>query len=476
MKISEIYNLNKSQAELDFIDIEINGDTPLFLDPFFLSLRSDNWSTEASNTIRDFFQRVIDLIRQDDIKQAKALFAHLREPNTTCLGMSKGRPQGRGVGRGDTEDIFDSIIKSRAIQTGLIQDLEDNLLFVEGFGKDKLSDMTTNIITHHLIEYTQNQCRLHEMPLTADVPSGFYWNRQSSQWEQKHTEMLVVNGRIILLVPKGVVSYTKDYTGEKYYNHFVLNFIQSEHLKLNSALVSRRRNGTKFVTKKSIQELHPYSKDFLAEFSRKHPEVLRKFKQKTRTKSLHNDEIANVSISALKTYLIDALAKIPAGTKHATDYHKLITGILEFIFYPHLISPLREVPIHDGRKRIDIRFDNAATGGIFHRLWNALRMPCQFIMVECKNYSADPQNPELDQLSGRFSPNRGQVGFLLCRTITDFERFMKRCSDTYKDQRGLIVPLQDSDLVAILKSYTERSNAELEKLLSERIAIIMTSY
>ena len=32
MKISEIYNLNKSQAELDFVDINTSEDLPLFLD------------------------------------------------------------------------------------------------------------------------------------------------------------------------------------------------------------------------------------------------------------------------------------------------------------------------------------------------------------------------------------------------------------------------------------------------------------
>jgi hypothetical protein len=42
MKISEIFQLNKTQPELDFVDIDTNLDTPLFIDPFFLSIKKDN--------------------------------------------------------------------------------------------------------------------------------------------------------------------------------------------------------------------------------------------------------------------------------------------------------------------------------------------------------------------------------------------------------------------------------------------------
>ncbi|WP_313093832.1 hypothetical protein [Chryseobacterium flavum] len=470
MKISQIFNLNKSQAELDFVDININNDLPLFIDPFFLSRKNDHWSFEATLTIRSFFQKLIDLIRSQNEIEAKRLFEHLGEPNSTCLGLSRGNPQGRGVGNQDTEKIYNNLLRSRAIQTGLIQDIEDNILFVDKFGRDKLSDMTTNIITKHLADYTINQCKLHNIPLSQNIPIGFYWDKENDEWINSYSEMLVIENRKILLVPKGIVSFNKSYTPDKYYNKFVLEFLQNENIRLQTALVGTRRNGTPFVTKKSLKEINPYSKDFLRRFTNAHPEVLQQFKDEADDiESLVNLEITEINIQEITRRLIADLANINPGNDGASTYHNLVIGILEIIFYPHLINPIKEREIHSGRKRIDITFDNAAKTGIFKRLSENLRIPCPYIFIECKNYSRDVANPELDQIGGRFSFNRGQVGFLLCRNIDNINLFIERCRDTFRDGRGLIIPLVDNDIVQILQNYNDWNPQFTETFLSDRI-------
>lgn len=474
MKITKIFNIKKSQPELDFINIDISKDISLFIDPFFLSIRKDNWSQEATRTIRTFFQQIIFFIKENKVFEAKKLFSNLHEPNSTCLGLSTGVPMGRGIGTKNTEDIFNSIVKSKAIQTGLIQDLEDNLLFIDGFGKDKLSDVTTNIIRMHLIKYTQVQCKLYGVPLTNST-SGFFWNRKNLQWENIYTDMLIVGGRKILLVPKGIVSFCNDYIPQKYFQHFALNFLQHEHINLHSALVQERRDGTKYVTKKDLKKEYPYSKKFLREFTQRNPQILINFKKQTTTLSLSDSKFEETDLKGIITYLIEELGKITPGNDNATKYHHSIKGILEIIFYPELIYPSLEREIHQGRKRIDITFDNAAPKGIFWRLSNKMKIPCQYIMVECKNYSADPKNPELDQLSGRFSPNRGMVGFLLCRDINDINLFMDRCRDTYKDGRGLIIPFNDSDIIKLLNYAQVLDRSNIDKYISNRIRNIAIS-
>src|SRR5690606_37642208 len=132
--------------ELDFIDIDPSREMRLFIDPHFLSNRTDHWSQSATRTVRSFFQYLLTLLAEKRIAEAEQIFSYLHEPNETCLGLSRRRPSGRGVGPEDTQKIFESIKRSKAIESGLVEDLQDCVIFVENFGKDKLSDMTTNII------------------------------------------------------------------------------------------------------------------------------------------------------------------------------------------------------------------------------------------------------------------------------------------------------------------------------------------
>lgn len=476
MRVSKNFNLNKSQYELDFVDIDIERDIPLFLDPYFISKCDFPFAYSAHRTIKSFFEYLLMQLKVDNTRYARELFSHLNEPNEFCLGMSIGTPIGKGIGPSDSEKIFNSLLKSKALESGLMEDIEDFRIFIEGIDKDKISDITANIIKGHLIEYTKNQCRFWGIELKSEVPTGYYWDINTQSWENKYSEMLVINNRKIILVPKRIVSFSKEYTPYEYVQHFALNFLQNEHLRLQTSLVQTRNNKekTQFVTKKSVREdiekTCQINKNWITKFTEKYPDVFADFKNKTanKLKIVENKEITADSLIDVCKYLIDSLNQTPSGTENATKFHHTVVGILELIFFPNLCNPTIEEKIHDGRKRIDIVFDNCSEEGFFYRLCNTHGMPSSFIMVECKNYTRDIANPELDQIAGRFSPNRGQFGLIVCRNIDDLEVFINRCADTYKDHRGLIIPLVDEDLINILHGFIQEDYEFAEKLLQER--------
>jgi hypothetical protein len=476
MKISRHLNLGVTQHEIDFIDIDIDNDTPLFIDPHFLATRSDSWSKDATRSIRSFFRHFLTLVRSGERDKALELFRFLREPNETRLGLSKRRSQGRGVGDEDAQKIFDSLLSSKAVKSGLVEDIEDCRIFIERVDRDKVSDMATNIIRKHLIAYTQKQCRLWNVPLTKNVPSGVIWNRAEKRWVEFHTDMLVLGPRRLLLVPKAIVSYNLAYTPQRYHQHFVLNYLQSYHLSINSALVQRRRPkkgrpGEKFVTKKSLVKTEAqFSKEYIATFTQAHPDIFRRFKQSKgpRSRALDNRELTDDGIGPVVDRLTTEIGSIEPGNKHATRYHRAIAAALELIFYPRLISPEIEKEINEGRKRIDLLFDNAAETGFFHRLHTTYQTSCQFIKVECKNYAREIANPELDQMIGRFDPNTGRVGLIVCRSLENEELFLKRCNDSYRSQHGIILPFTDDDILNLLGELKRGREDPAEELLMSK--------
>ena len=115
------FSLGLEQPQLDFVDITPDADTPLFIDPFALSVRKDLWSERCHRYIAHFFQTALDCIHAGDQLRATHLLNGLTEPNETCLGLSRGRPRGRGVSGKQALDLYDSLSRSQAAQSGILE-------------------------------------------------------------------------------------------------------------------------------------------------------------------------------------------------------------------------------------------------------------------------------------------------------------------------------------------------------------------
>lgn len=478
---SEVYGIGLDQSQLDFVDVSPWKDTPLFIDPFAISTRQDDWSRRCHQHIVHFFQTALDFVRSGHEKEAKMLLNGLSEPNETCLGLSQGVPAGRGVSGKQAVDLYQSLANSQAAKSGLLEELAEFDLFIEGVGPDKTSDITTNIIRRLLIQYTLDQCKLHGIELVGTHPTGRFWDIDNVCWRSEYTPLPVIDGRRIILVPKYSVRRRMAINSQEYYSHHITSYIQQEEFNRGSPLVRVLKNGDRRPPyKRDIKTNFPFSKDFVARFSQENPQVLADYKKLYMSlegasgilKHVEFDEDFDEAL--LAGALIGRLSSIPVGPATANDFHGLIVGILEFIFWPNLIYPEKEAQIHEGRKRIDIRYTNAATGGFFYRVHTAHEIASNFVMVECKNYTADPANPEIDQLSGRFSVNRGRLGILVYRNVSDYDRLVRRCKDTAQDGRGIILPLGDIELVQFLDLIANKNRSAIEFKLEQLLGKIIS--
>lgn len=478
LRFTDYYGLNRRQSQLDFVDIPLNTDIALFVDPYALTIAGDDRLRDWADIVVEYFELLLNAIANQNENAAFELLSNLHEPNDTHLGFSMGRPSGRGWGEKQTKQLQEKLARSRAAMSGKIRDITDVELFIPGIAEDKISDMTTNIIRGQLITYTQLQCNLHSVPM-EEVNSGTYWDPVSRTWMSKYVNLPVYDNSRIILVPKTAVRVRliPDYVA--YYNNFVLQYLEAEHLSANSSLVRLLKNGKRRVFRKDLRPLQSMDKDSLFEFSEKHPEVLEDYKKTLR------DMIQPMSDNLIEfrqpdprppvdTDLPQKLESIKPGNAAAGEYHNLMLGALQAIFYPWLTRPEKEQEINEGRKRVDILFNNSANDGFFSRLVNLHKVLAPYVSVECKNYSEDPGNPEFDQLLGRFSRKRGDFGMLFCRTINNRDAMIARCKDVVNDRDGaVILVFDDADVLKMYELRQQGDERGLTEFLDDRLKEIL---
>jgi hypothetical protein len=145
--------------ELGVVDVLLNADTSLFIDPLLLdSSIHPEINNKAVISYEDKFKKIMKFLNASQQENDPPWKAALKEFNFsevsyTCLGYSSSiNGSGWGV----------KLIKSTIKVAKQIIDLgvEDKdffmglALFEEGIGPDRVSDMTTNIILHDLLEFT----------------------------------------------------------------------------------------------------------------------------------------------------------------------------------------------------------------------------------------------------------------------------------------------------------------------------------
>jgi hypothetical protein len=367
--------------------------------------------------------------------------------------------------------VWGALVGSEAIKSGLLQDLEETVLMIEGISFDIVSDIATNVMRGPLIRFTQEQAIFWDIPLKK-VASGPLWDPATHTWDQRYEELPVAGTGKLLLVPKAIVRKKLHFNADDYFQHYILDFLMEREISSNSELVYLLKDKTPRVNKKDIIKKYGRGKHMAVEITKDHPEILaqyRKHKRERGTNALDHEQLAaQMPGSATPDWdkLLGDVKDVEPGKAGANDYHHAVEALLKALFYPELAFPESETNIHAGRKRIDITFANEANAGFFG--WVAKHHPAMYILIECKNYSGDPANPELDQIAGRFGPSRGKVGLLLCRTFEDKELFLERCRDTANDQRGYVIPLDDDDLAELVEARRIGDTYTMSKLLKER--------
>lgn len=342
------------------------------------------------------------------------------------------------------------------------------MLFVEGIGADILSDITTCVIRLHLIDYTQQMCDFWSISMETQ-DSGPMWDFVGLRWVDEMLPLPRGPKGKLLLVPKSIVRIKPSFQASEYYIHYLRPFFEDEELNkgLSSAFVRlvRRGKASQLKVRKGDLDLSlGTDKPSITRHSERFPSAITDYRaaKKNEVNVPLDPDVFSIQTDTPRLDLRELYEEIPAispGRPGANSYHRAVAKLLTALFAGSLGNERIEQEIHGGLKRIDILYDNVAGDGLFR--WFSLNFHSALIVVECKNYGHDLANPELDQIAMRFSPQRGEIGFIVGRSFDNKERFLERCATAARDGHGYVIALDDADLLALVEE-AERNEYEAD--------------
>lgn len=256
MRISEHFNLT---TPLPFIDVHVDKDNLLFIDPSAIRNGTSVYSRRAHYTLVTFFEHLIDNLQLQSSTSkslAKKLVSNLHEPNETRLGMSKKKIQGKGFGSALGEKLNEILTINQQAQFVAVHRLEHLPLFIKNVGDDLISDATTQIVYEVLGDFTYDMMQVFPSLKMSSMNFKYQcFNPQTCSWEERTLTLPTVNGKPLLLVPKEWVSKHLLMNAPQFYRRHALEILQREQSSIN-----KRTGKIMKPTKKSLRKQYPDEK------------------------------------------------------------------------------------------------------------------------------------------------------------------------------------------------------------------------
>lgn len=188
--------------QLDVVDVLLESDTLLFIDPMLLpESKHTEMSVDADTKYINTFTNIIKLLKASRVqndsdvawKAAKKLFS-FSEIGWTCLGYGSSA-KGSGFGPHLVNTTMNTAYQI------ITMDIDDPDLFMvmslfeEGIGADRISDMTTNIIFESLVKFSER------VNATLKIPTKQF-SFKGNIYTAPHNPL---TNKPLILVPRDVV-------------------------------------------------------------------------------------------------------------------------------------------------------------------------------------------------------------------------------------------------------------------------------
>jgi len=248
IKIIREFGLNAqgyTQHNVDFLDVYLGVDNPLFLDYNKIILGNSSLHRSMKYDIDVFMRNLFQSLINTNDSDLSKLLGGLHETNATHLGMSKNIPKGNSVGDELKNEMFKNLkFLRKAFLKGNLE--IDSIYFgIENIGPDRISDIVTSIIKSKLIDFTQMQCLKHGIAMHTFTMKKIF-NSSNISWETKFVKLPTFDGKPVIFIPKDIVSSYGSISGT--FNSFIrygFNFFFKDSIELKKVIRGKDGNTEK---------------------------------------------------------------------------------------------------------------------------------------------------------------------------------------------------------------------------------------
>ncbi|MGN6686923.1 MAG: hypothetical protein ACTHK1_05230 [Actinomycetales bacterium] len=245
MRFSRAFKISRGPRE-DWFDPDLSVDTRLFLDPFLLLKAGRTWVRAHEDLVSHFAHCYALVAKAQGPKSLSAKAAHrlltFPEPYEFGLGYTAASTRGSGGGLMQAHSIADGI--AVAVVAGLIEPehIEEIGILNEGFGADRISDATLNVLKARFITYTQTIAARHDVALQKHQVRNAGVDLAAARWCDDVVELPTnpVTGDPILLVPKKLLRDLPTLNAEDWFQSDVNDEVRTYlNLKVGQSIPKR---------------------------------------------------------------------------------------------------------------------------------------------------------------------------------------------------------------------------------------------
>lgn len=434
-RLNDYHNIPITQEEVDFAIPFLNEDVPLYVDPFLLWKSPSQMDNSFHTVIADLFNRVGALYLKDE-KKAIEILIKLSECDEVGLGNSINK-RGTKIGDSLSNKILSVFKDIPQIRAGGIVHFESLQLLVDGFSKDRVSDIACNLLKSFLIDYTIQESKKYGIPCEAVVLE--YLDAKTLAFIEE-TVTLPINPETkepILLVPKRWLRFVPWISYDDYY---------SSYLAASDRLISSFK-----INKVQLLEYNRNNYD----------QILTYIKRKQHEQSYCKNDPLFTQIPVLSSKRKQAtILKLPAGKINNSDklYEDNLGSLLASMLYPELDFAQTQSRTDSGVLIRDLIFYNNTSNPFLKEIYNTYNS--RQIVFELKNVQ-ELSNDHVNQLNRYLNDEFGGFGVIFTRNSPP-KNVLKNIINLWAGQRRCILVLDDADLKHMCQIYEDKQRKPVD--------------